>query len=144
MVESLKQGTPDLIETISFSDNGGSKQVEEVVAELKEQVNSGGLKPEDGIRAIWRRFLIGGLRERLTKDQRVRALDGLLNSFSEEVLGELNRPVGLEGRTRLMQIAVEEVANAGAQLRKSSQESTKRPSGGMRKHIRNEKAKARR
>lgn len=147
MVENLKQGTLGPIETISFSDNGGSQQVEEIVAELREQIDSGGLTPEDGIRAVWRRSLVGG-QERLTKDQRVRALRELLDSFSEEVLRELNRPINPEGQTHLAEIVAKEV-KAAKEAQKEREAmvrriTPKRPSKGMRKHIRNEKAERRR
>ena len=134
MAERLKQTPPQVIETVS-PDNGDIKTIERYTNRLLRMVNSGFLTPEDGIRIIWRRHK----KEKLNVDQRMICLDKLIDGLPEEVIEELTKPINPKGETRVMQIAAEEETRV--MLRGKTR---KRPSKGMRKHVREMKAEARR
>lgn len=98
----------------------------ESVLEIQDQITSGKLILVEATRQIWRMFHAG----ELTMDQRMEAMEFILGSLDSDVKEDLER--------QLPQIRAEMETEFKQKNR------PKRPSGGWRKHIRRQKAEARR
>lgn len=144
MKEILTSGPRRVIATQETNPSNNNNNIPESVLDLGRRLVSDELGPEDSLRQVWRMSLAG----ELTPSQRQEGLKYLQSLFPPGVLTELSRPINPEGQTHLAQIAAEEVraAKEAAKARETMVRriTPKKPSKGMRKHIRNEKAEARR
>ena len=126
----------------SSSDN----EIPESILDLGRRLVLGDLDPEESLRAVWR--LSFAETGNITPSERSNGLRYLQGLFPPNILVEFLRPIGPQGKTRLAQIAAQEVqaANEVAKERElmARRMTRKKPSRGYARHISKAKARAQR